>query len=132
MDLENENRITQEIIGAAIEVHRELGGPGLLESVYEEALIYELSLRGLQVGRQLSVPLTYKNKQLQNALRLDLMVENTVLVELKSVNELNPIVQSQVLTYIRLLNLKLGIVLNFGQPKLVDGVSRVINNAFKF
>jgi GxxExxY protein len=132
MDLENENRITQEIIGAAIEVHRELGGPGLLESVYEEALIYELSLRGLQVGRQLSVPLTYKNKQLQNALRLDLLVENTVLVELKSVNELNPIVQSQVLTYIRLLNLKLGIVLNFGQPKLVDGVSRVINNAFKF
>jgi iron complex transport system substrate-binding protein len=84
------------------------------------------------VGRQLSVPLTYKNKQLQNALRLDLLVENTVLVELKSVNELNPIVQSQVLTYIRLLNLKLGIVLNFGQPKLVDGVSRVINNAFKF
>jgi GxxExxY protein len=132
MDLENENRITQEIIGAAIEVHRELGGPGLLESVYEEALIYELSLRGLQVGRQLSVPITYKNKQLQNALRLDLLVENTVLVELKSVNELNPIVQSQVLTYIRLLNLKLGLVLNFGQPKLVDGVSRVINNVFKF
>lgn len=131
MNLDEENKISQSVIGAAIEVHRELGGPGLLESVYEEALVYELSALGLCVERQLVLPIQYKNTQLQSGLRLDLLVNRAVVVELKSVSELNPISKSQVLTYIRLLNLKLGLILNFGQPKLVDGVKRIINNRVK-
>lgn len=130
MNLEKESQITQEIIGAAIEVHRELGGPGLLESVYEEALVFELKERGLSVERQLVVPIMYKSKQLKTDLRLDLLIERAVVVELKAVAELNPIFKSQVLTYIRLMQMKLGLLINFGQPKLVDGVTRVLNNQF--
>lgn len=127
MDLARENLISQRVIGAAIEVHRELGGPGLLEAVYEAALCYELSQLGLCVERQVVVPVEYKGELLESEFKLDLLVERTVVVELKAVVELNPVFKAQVLTYLRLMNLRLGLVVNFGQAKLVDGVCRVIN-----
>ena len=132
IDLKKENKISELIIGAAIEVHRVLGGPGLLESAYEAALIHELQLLNLVVECQKEVPLFYKGHNLKQSFRLDLLVEDSVLVELKAVSEPNPIFKSQLLTYLRLADRKLALLINFGQPKLVDGVSRVINNAMEF
>ena len=103
-----ENEISKVIVGAAIEVHRTLGGPGLLEGVYEEALAYELSLRGLQVSRQVEVPISYKGALLASPLRLDLLVNDLVIVDCKAVAQYNPIFESQVLTYLRLTNKHLG------------------------
>src|SRR5437016_4989647 len=103
-----ENEISNIIIGAAIEVHKELGGPGLLESVYEEAMVEELTVRGLKVERQLWVPILYKGKQLASPLRLDLKVHDLVLVDNKAVTEWKPIFEAQMLTYLRLTKLKLG------------------------
>jgi GxxExxY protein len=123
-----ENDVSYQVIGAAIEVHRELGGPGLLEDVYEEALCHELSLRGLKVERQLRVPLAYKGKLLRKRLRLDVIVENLVIIEVKSVECYNDIYQAQLLTYLRLTKKKLGIVINFGERYVEDGVHRVAND----
>jgi GxxExxY protein len=123
----NENEISRIIIGSAIEVHRELGGPGLLESVYEESLMEELVRRGMQVERQLQVPILYKGKQLGTPLRLDLKVNGLVLVDNKAVNEWNPIFGAQMLTYLRLTGLKLGIVINFGEQYVKNGIHRVVN-----
>jgi GxxExxY protein len=123
----NENEISRIIIGAAIEVHRELGGPGLIESVYEEAMVEELILRGMTVERQLQVPIFYKGKRLGNPLRLDLKVNGLVLVDNKAVLEWNPIFEAQVLTYLRLTKLKLGLVMNFGEKYVKDGIHRVVN-----
>lgn len=123
-----ENSICKTVIGAAIEVHRELGGPGLLESVYEEAFTYEMQLNGLDIKRQLQVPVKYKDHNLGNALRLDLLVEDRVVIEVKAVAEPNPIFKVQLLTYLRLMKLRIGLVINFGQARLVDGVARVINS----
>lgn len=109
-----ENELSHKIIGAAIEVHRELGGPGLLEDVYEEALCHELSLRGLKIERQLSVQLEYKGKLLRKRLQLDVIVEGLVIIEVKSVEVYNDIYQSQLLTYLRLTKKRLGLVINFG------------------
>jgi GxxExxY protein len=108
-----EDELSNISIGAAIEVHRELGGPGLLESVYEEAMVEELTRRGLVVERQAWVPIFYKGKQLASPLRLDLKVNGLVLVDNKAVVEWNPIFESQMLTYLRLTKLKLGLVINF-------------------
>ena len=122
-----ENEISKVIVDAAIEVHRELGGPGLLESVYEEALVEELMRRGLKVERQLQVPIIYKGKQLASPLRLDLKVNGLVLVDNKAVTEWNPIFEAQMLTYLRLTGLKLGLVINFGERYVKNGIHRVVN-----
>jgi GxxExxY protein len=122
-----ENEISKIIVDAAIEVHRELGGPGLLEDVYEEALAEELRLRGLKVERQLPVRIVYKGRVLRRPLRLDLKVEGLVLVDAKAVNEWNPVFEAQMLTYLRLTGLKLGLVINFGEQYVKNGIYRVVN-----
>ena len=123
-----ENKITASIIDAAIEVHRVLGGPGLLESIYEDALAYELKLRNIPIKRQLPVPVLYKGVPVRDALRLDLLVNDCIIVEVKATENLLKVHSAQVLTYLRLTQRKLGLVLNFGQPLLRDGISRVVNN----
>ena len=122
-----ENEVSKIIVGAAIEVHRELGGPGLLEGVYEEALVEELTLRGLVVERQLQVPIIYKGKRLGAPLRLDLKVGGLVLVDNKAVTDWNPVFEAQMLTYLRLTGLKLGLVINFGEQFVKNGIYRVVN-----
>ena len=123
----NENEISKVIVESAIEVHRELGGPGLLESVYEEAMIDELSRRGMKVERQLHVPIAYKGRLLGTPLRLDLKINGLVLVEVKALLEWNPIFEVQMLTYLRLTKLKLGLVVNFGEQYAKNGIHRVVN-----
>lgn len=122
-----ENEISKIIVDAAIEAHRELGGPGLIESVYEEALADELTGRGLVVERQLQVPIKYKGKTLATPLRLDLKVNGLVLVDTKSVGEWNPIFEAQMLTCLRLTGIKLGLVMNFGERYVKNGIHRVVN-----
>jgi GxxExxY protein len=122
-----ENEISKIIVDAAIEVHRELGGPGLLEDVYEEALEEELRLRGVLVERQLPVRIVYKGRTLQKPLRLDMKVENLVLVDNKAVTEWNPVFAAQMLTYLRLTGLRLGLVINFGERVVKSGIHRVVN-----
>lgn len=116
---------TAEIIGAAIEVHRHLG-PGLLESAYRECLCYELQLRGLIAVRERLLPLTYKEVRLDIGYRADLIVNERVLVELKCVERLAPIHTTQVVTYLKLCGLRLGLLMNFNVPFLRDGVVRVV------
>ena len=123
----HENEIAKKIVDAAIEVHRELGGPGLLESVYEEALIYELREKGLPVERQKQVPICYKGQVLSTPLRLDILVGNRVIVEVKAVSNGNSVFESQLLTYLRLTDLKLGLLINFGHTLVKNGVRRIIN-----
>jgi GxxExxY protein len=122
-----ENEISKVIVDSAIEVHRELGGPGLIESVYEEALMDELLRRGMKVERQLQVPIVYKGKTLGTPLRLDLKVNDLVLVDNKAVTEWNPIFEAQMLTYLRLTGLKLGLIKNFGERYVKNGIHRVVN-----
>ena len=122
-----ENEISKVIVDAAIEVHRELGGPGLIESVYEEAMMEELLRRGMKVERQLQVPIIYKGKLLGTPLRLDLKVNGLVLVDNKAVTEWNHIFEAQMLTYLRLTKLKLGLVINFGEQYVKNGIHRVVN-----
>lgn len=123
-----ENEISAKIIGAAIEVHRVLGGPGLLESIYEEALCQELIERGLQVERQKIVPVLYKGKELASPLRVDILVQGKVIVECKATERYNSIYESQALTYLRLSNLRLSLIINFGEKVVKDGIKRVVNN----
>jgi GxxExxY protein len=118
--------LTHQIIAAAIEVHRELG-PGLLESTYEACLCEELRLRGLKWKRQLSVPIRYKNVMIQEAYRIDLVVEDQVVIELKSIESLAPIHEVQVLTYLKHLDLRVGLLINFNVAVLKDGIKRVVN-----
>jgi len=118
--------LSNKIIGAAIEVHRLLG-PGLLESAYEECLSRELELRGIKVKRQVILPLEYKGVKIESAYRLDLLVENTIILELKSVTTIEPIHESQLLTYLKLTNLWLGLVINFNVPLLKEGIKRIVN-----
>ncbi len=122
-----ENEISKVIVDAAIEVPRELGGPGLLEGVYEESMEEELNRRGMKVERQLQVPIVYKGKQLKNPLRLDMKINGLVLVDNKAVHEWNPIFEAQMLTYLRLTKLKLGLVINFGERYVRNGIHRVVN-----
>lgn len=124
----HENELAGIIIGAAIEVHQQLGGPGLLEDVYEEALCHELTLRELSVSRQVNITLIYKGQQLRKRLLLDLMVNGMVIIEVKSVDVYNDIFQAQLLTYLRLSDKRLGLVINFGERYVKDGVHRVANN----
>jgi len=115
--------ITDKIIGCAIEVHKELG-PGLLESVYEECLQYELLNNGLFVERQKNIPLIYKNIKLASNLVLELLVENSVVVELKSVDILKPIHEAQLISYLKLSGIHTGLLINFNVKYLIDGVKR--------
>ena len=123
-----ENQISKIIIGAAIEVHISLGGPGLFEVVYEEALVYELGVKGLKVERQLEVPILYKGVNLAASLRLDLLVNNLVMIEVEAVTKYHPIFEAQLLTYLRLTNKSLGLVINFGERFVRAGIHRVVNN----
>jgi GxxExxY protein len=123
----HENQISEAVLDAAIQVHRTLGGPGLLESVYEEALAWELDQRGLAVERQKAVPIRYKGHALAAPLRLDLLVDGKVIVECKATTEYNTIFEVQTLTYLRLSTLRLGLVINFGKRLVKDGFHRVVN-----
>ena len=114
------------IIAAAIEVHKCLG-PGLLESAYEECLCRELSLKGLSFERQKNLPVTYKGLSLDCGYRLDLLIEELVVVELKTVERIDPIHRAQLLTYLKLSDLWLGMLINFNVPVLKDGISRIVN-----
>ncbi len=122
-----DNQITGTIVDATIEVHRTLGGPGLLESLYEESLAYELQLRGYEVQRQVSVPVTYKGNPLAHPLKIDLLVMRRVIVECKATTKYNAVYEAQVLTYLRLLQLNVGMVINFGERLVKDGIRRVVN-----
>ena len=119
------NGITQQIIGAAIVVHKEFG-PGLLESVYEACLMLEMENNGLKVASQVELPLWYKGKLTDKKFRIDLLVEDEIIVELKAVDSLLPIHEAQLLTYMRLTNKHLGLLINFNVPLLKDGIIRRI------
>ena len=121
------DRITETIIGGAIDVHRTLG-PGLLESVYESCLSFELAARGLNVERQRALPLTYKGLRLECAYRVDLMVDKAVIVEVKAVEQLLPIHATQLLSYLRLSELPVGLLINFDVTTLQRGIRRVVNS----
>ena len=116
---------TREIIGAAIDVHRE-PGPGLLESVYEACLCRELSRRGLSFERQIALPIAYKGEKLDAGLRIDLLVDDRVVIELKSVEKLGPVHEAQLLTYLKLTGKQIGLLLNFNVRRMTDGVKRMV------
>ena len=122
-----ENEISGQILDAAIAVHKEIGGPGVLESYYETALAYELRSRGLKVETQKTIPIIYKGNEIGEPYRLDMLVEDKDIVECKAVEKNNPVFAAQVLTYLRLTKLRLGIVINFGQEKIKEGYIRVAN-----
>ena len=115
------------MVDRAIEVHRTLGGPGLLESVYEESLAKELELRNIQTQRQVALPIYYKKFKLAHPLRIDMVANKLVIIECKATTQYNAIYESQVLTYLRLTGLKLGLVINFGEKLVKTGISRVVN-----
>ena len=120
-----DNEITYQIRGAVFDVYNALG-PGLLESVYEEALFFELEQRGLKVERQKLVPINYKGNVLKTELRLDLLVENQIIIELKSVEEMKPVFYKQTRTYLKLMNKHLGLLVNFGEQDMHEGIHRII------
>ena len=122
-----ENYLSNKIIGIAIELHKKLG-PGLLESAYENALAYDLKEIGLDTKQQVSMPFIYKDIQLDIGYRLDLLIENKVILEIKSVESLAPVHYAQLLTYLKLSNLKLGLLINFNTKLLKEGIHRIVNN----
>ena len=122
-----ENEITEKIIGCAIKIHRALG-PALLESAYEECLCYELSQVGLKFSRQVNLPVIYKDVRLDCGYRMDSVVENSVIVELKAVEQIQKIHGVQLLTYLKLYRKSLGLLINFNVPVLKSGLRRVVNN----
>jgi GxxExxY protein len=123
------NEISGEIIAAALKVHSAIG-PGVLESVYQTCLLHELQQRGLNVASQVVLPVHYDNLKLDSGYRIDLLVENRIIVELKCVETLMPIHKAQLLTYLRLANKPLGLLLNFNVVHLRDGIKRVLNNKY--
>lgn len=122
---EQAQALTKEAIGAGIEVHRILG-PGLLESIYEKCLMRELSLRGLRATNQQEVQIDYKGEVFVEVLRFDVLIEDCLLVEVKAVQDVHPIHKATLLSYMRLLDIPLGLIMNFHEVRLVDGVSRMI------
>ena len=120
------NKLSSNIIGAAIEVHRTLG-PGLLESSYEQCICHELALRGLSFERQKPIALNYKGTKLDCGYRLDIVVESAIILELKSCEQIEPIHKAQLLTYLKLSGLKLGLILNFNTGLMREGIIRVVN-----
>jgi GxxExxY protein len=125
------DEISDVVIGGCIEIHKQLG-PGLLESAYEECLCHELSLRNVPFERQKPLPVTYKSVRLDCGYRIDLIVANAVMVELKAVEALLPIHEAQLLTYLKLSNLPLGLLINFHVPVLKHGLKRVVNSFLEF
>ena len=123
----NAEQVSTQIVDAAYHLHRNLG-PGLLESVYEAVLAAVLTRRGLRVERQKVVPLEFDGMHFDEGLRVDLLVEGSVIVELKSVERLSPVHTKQVLTYLRLMDLSLGLLINFGAPTFKEGIRRVVND----
>jgi len=123
----DENELSKMIVESAIEVHKTLGGPGLLESIYRDSLAFELKQRGVEVEREKPVQVRYKGEVISAPLRLDLLVGGLVIVECKAVMTYNPIFESQTLTYLRLTGFKLGLVVNFGQRLVKHGIHRVVN-----
>jgi GxxExxY protein len=119
------NEITYQIRGAIFDVYNTLG-PGLLESVYEEALCYELQQRGQSVERQKEVPILYKGNKLKNDLKLDILVNNQIIIELKSVEEIKPVFYKQLKTYLKLMDKHIGLLVNFGEYDMKDGIHRVV------
>ena len=122
---ENSVQLSFNVIGAAIEVHKALG-PGLLESVYESCLAKELFYRGIKFQRQLELPVYYKGEKLDCEYRIDLMIEDSLILELKSVEKILPIHEAQLLTYLRLSQKKVGLIINFNTPVLINGVKRIV------
>ena len=120
------NKITYTIIGCAYKVHRSLG-PGLLESTYEACLIQEILNNGLTVKQQVGLPLVYNGKRLVVGYRIDLLVEDKIIIEIKSVDGINPIHKAQVLTYLKLSNLRIGLLINFNVINIKEGIYRIIN-----
>ncbi|WP_310992267.1 GxxExxY protein [Aequorivita marina] len=121
-----ENELSSKIIGACIEVHKHLG-PGLLESTYEVCLARELRMLDLEFQQQVPLPVVYKGIKLNAGYRIDIVVENRVLIEIKSVESLAPIHTAQILTYLKLKNMRLGLLINFNEVKVVDGIRRIKN-----
>jgi GxxExxY protein len=121
------NKLSSKVIGAAIEVHKHLG-PGLLESAYEECLCHELDLRSTVYERQKALPVIYKGKDLDCGYRLDIIVDNQLIVELKSVEKIEPIHKAQLLTYLKLSDIRLGLILNFNVTMMKDGIVRIVND----
>lgn len=124
---QRENDITERVIGCAIEVHRSLG-PGLLESAYEACLVHELIDQGLQIQRQLSLPVVYKGARIDAGYVIDLIVDGKVIVELKAVEKILPVHEAQVLTYLKLHGCNVGLLINFHVPVLRHGIKRLVNN----
>ena len=122
-----ENDLSKIIVNIAYQIHTKLG-PGLLESVYEEIMYQELESLGLKVVRQKAIPVFWKAKQLEIGFRADLIIENKVIIELKSVEEIVPVHYKQVLTYLKLTDLKLGLLINFNENLIKDGIKRIVNN----
>jgi len=120
------NQITEKILGCAIEVHKRLG-PGLLESAYEECLAYELKSIGLKISRQVAVPVVYKDIKLECGYRIDVLVEDTVIIELKSIEAFAPVHEAQILTYMKFANKTIGLLINFNVTLLKNGIKRYIN-----
>lgn len=129
MNKEQINKLSGIILDSAIEVHRNLG-PGLLESVYEICLCKELSMKGINYQRQVLLPVNYKGEKLDADFRIDILVENEIIIELKAVEIMNPVYEAQLLTYLKLANKNLGLLINFNVPRLVDGFKRIINGYF--
>ncbi len=125
MEKRKENFLTEQVIGAAIDVHKELG-PGLLESAYETCLVYELGLRGIPLERQKPIGITYKGVPIDCGYRLDLLVDNSVIVELKAVERFAPVHKAQLITYLKLANCRLGLLLNFNCKLMRQGIQRVV------
>jgi GxxExxY protein len=123
----DENEVSNRVIGAAIEAHRHLG-PGLLESVYRDCLGHELRVQGLAVEQEVILPVRYKGLELKAGYRADLLVQGLLIVELKAVDVLLPIFTAQLLSYLKMAELKLGLLINFNSERLKDGVRRVVNN----
>ena len=126
MNKEEINKLSGIILDSAIEVHRNLG-PGLLESVYEVCLCKELDSRGIKYARQVSLPVVYKGEELEADFRIDILVENEIIIELKAVEAMIPVFEAQLLTYLKLSNKKLGLLINFNVPRLIDGYKRMLN-----
>ena len=127
MKKEEFDRLSGQILDASITVHKELG-PGLLESVYEYCLTKELQLRGIQATNQVYLPLRYKGEKLDKDFRLDVLVENEIIIELKTVEEISPLHEAQIISYLKLANKRLGLLINFHVPLIVDGFHRYVDN----
>ena len=125
------NQLSRDFIAAAIEVHKELG-PGLLESVYEDCLCEELAIRGIRFQSQVDIPLVYKGRDTGKTFRMDMLIEDTLIVELKAVEELKPVHEVQLLTYMKLANKPIGLLVNFNVPILRDGIKRKINGRLEY